>query len=68
MFRIGGHESGDSPAAPEREESMELDHFFLVLVAAEDKQGFSVFPFVFADFDTLTLGYTCNVLVNVICQ
>ena len=38
MFRIGGHESGDSPAACSGDDSMELDHFFLVLVAAQDKQ------------------------------
>ena len=37
MFRIGGHESGDSPS--DSEDPTELDHFFLILVAAQDKQG-----------------------------
>ena len=40
MFRIGGHESGDSPT--DNEDSTELDHFFLVLVAAHDKQGWLI--------------------------
>ena len=46
MFRIGGHESGDSPSVPSSNDSddpTELDHFFLVLVAAHDKQGWLCF-------------------------
>lgn len=65
MFRIGGHESGDSPAAAAvvGDDSMEVDHFFLVLVAAQDKQGwgrFSAHVLVltsdFAGFDTVIFG------------
>ena len=38
MFHIGGgHDSGD--AAGDEQCGDELDHFFLVLVAAQDKQG-----------------------------
>ena len=39
MFRIGGHESGDSPSVTDSDDPIEMDHFFLVLVAAHDKQG-----------------------------
>ena len=47
MFRIGGHESGDSPSSvpspTDSDDPTELDHFFLVLVAAHDKQGWLCF-------------------------